>query len=134
MVTAQQGRALPTADKIDDLPSLFDGLIKLARSGLGITAFGAQVLDLPPSYTTQSHDETATGQEELYVALRGDGAVLTDGSAGTRLTPDVLVVVPPECGRALQSGPEGLRVLVIGGTPGAAYQPPAWTNTEEVAP
>ncbi|HEY7633418.1 MAG TPA: hypothetical protein VH817_22140 [Thermoleophilaceae bacterium] len=133
MTTAQQDRAMPTAARIDDLPALFDGLMKLARSGLGITAFGVQVLDLPPSYTTQSHDETATGQEELYVALRGDGAVVTDGSTGTHLTPDVLVVVPPECERALQSGPGGLRVLVVGGTPGAAYEPPAWTETEEAA-
>lgn len=133
MTTAQQGRATPTAARIDDLPGLFDGLMKLARSELGITAFGLQVLDLPPSYTTQSHNETATGQEELYVALRGDGAVVADGSTGTRLTPEILVVVPPGCDRALQSGPDGLRVLVVGGTPGAAYEPPAWTETQEAA-
>jgi hypothetical protein len=133
MATVQHDRTTPKAARIDDLPGLFDGLMKLARSELGITAFGVQVLDLPPSYTTQSHDETATGQEELYVALRGSGAVLVDESNGTQLTPDVLVVVPPECARALQSGPEGLRVLVVGGTPGAAYEPPAWTETEAVA-
>ena len=124
---------VPRAAQIDDLPALFGGLMKLARSGLGITGFGVQVLDLPPSYTTQSHAETATGQEELYVALRGDGSVVVDGSTGTRLAEGVLVVVPPECDRALSSGPDGLRVLVIGGTPGQAYEPPAWTNAEEVA-
>ena len=133
MTTVQHDGTTPKAARIDDLPGLFDGLMKLARSELGITAFGVQVLDLPPSYTTQWHDETATGQEELYVALRGSGAVLVDESTGTQLTPDVLIVVPPECGRALQSGPEGLRVLVVGGTPGAAYEPPAWTETEAVA-
>ena len=133
MATAQHDRTAPTVAKIDDLPALFDGLMKLARSELGITAFGVQVLDLPPSYSTQAHDETATGQEELYVALRGSGAVVVDGYAGNLLAPDTLVVVPPECERTLQSGPEGLRVLVVGGTPGAAYAPPAWTETEEVA-
>ena len=33
-------------------------------------------MDLPPDYTTQSHDESDTGQQELYVALRGSGAVV----------------------------------------------------------
>ena len=46
---------------IDDLPSLYDGLIKLARSGMGVTAFGVQVLDLPAVFTTQSHVEADSG-------------------------------------------------------------------------
>jgi hypothetical protein len=37
---------------IDDLSSLFDGVIKLARAGLGISAFGVRVLGLPPDYLT----------------------------------------------------------------------------------
>ena len=69
---------------IDDLPSLYDGLIKLARSGLGITAFGVQVMDLPPDYTTQSHDEAGSGQQELYVGLRGHGLGPHATSSGCR--------------------------------------------------
>ena len=51
----------PTAvvSAIDDMPQLWDGFAKLVRAGLGITAFGAQVMDLPPDYSTKSHDESA---------------------------------------------------------------------------
>ena len=40
------------AASIDELPGLYDGLIKLVRTELGITAFGVQIMDLPPDYTT----------------------------------------------------------------------------------
>ena len=112
---------------VDELPSLYDGLIKLARWGLGVTAFGVQIMDLPPDYTTDSHDESDTGQQELYVALRGAGAVVVDGTP-MPLDPEHLVRVDAGVDRVLTSGPTGLRVLCIGGVPGAPYVAPEWTG------
>jgi hypothetical protein len=132
VMTATQYTSTPPREvDIDELPALFDGVIKLARSALDIRAFGVQVIDLPPSYTTDSHDETATGQEELYVALSGDGAVDVNEWGSLALEPGRLVVVPPARARTLRSGDAGIRVLVIGGTPGEAYVPPQWTEAEE---
>ena len=92
------------ASAIDDLPQIWDGFAKLVRAGLDISAFGVQIMDLPPDYTTASHDESETGQQELYVALHGAGV-----------------------DRTLTSGPDGLRVLCVGAVPGAAYVAPEWT-------
>jgi uncharacterized cupin superfamily protein len=111
---------------IDDLPQIWDGFAKLVRAGLDITAFGVQIMDLPPDYTTASHDEADTGQQELYVALRGAGAVVA-GDERLPLDPEHLVRVNAGVDRALTSGPEGLRVLCVGGVPGAAYVAPEWT-------
>jgi mannose-6-phosphate isomerase-like protein (cupin superfamily) len=127
MATIPQERATARAADIDSLPSLYDGLIKLARSALDITAFGVQVIDLPPSYTTDSHDESASGQEELYVALSGSGGIVLEDES-IPVAAGRLVVVPPECSRRLASGAEGLRVLVVGSTPGQPYEPAAWTE------
>jgi uncharacterized cupin superfamily protein len=116
-----------SARAIDDLPQLWDGFAKLVRSGLGITAFGVQIMDLPPDYETESHDEADTGQQELYVALRGAGAVVTDGE---RLPLDAEHLVRIDAGvpRVLTSGPAGARILCVGSVPGAAYEPPEWTR------
>jgi hypothetical protein len=111
---------------IDDLPQIWDGFAKLVRAGLDITAFGVQIMDLPPDYTTASHDEADTGQQELYVALRGAGAVVA-GDERLPLDPEHLVRVNAGVDRAVTSGPEGLRVLCVGGVPGAAYVAPEWT-------
>jgi uncharacterized cupin superfamily protein len=115
------GRAL------DELPALWDGMVRLVRAGMGITAFGANLMELPPDYTTESHDESETGQQELYVVLRGSGAVVI-GDAQVPLDAERMVRVDAGIGRALMSGPEGLRVLCIGGVPGAPYVAPEWSS------
>jgi mannose-6-phosphate isomerase-like protein (cupin superfamily) len=115
------------ASAIDDLPQVWDGFAKLVRDGLDIRAFGVQIMDLPPDYTTGPHDESDTGQQELYVALRGSGAVVA-GERRLPLDPEHLVRVDAGVDRVLTSGPEGMRVLCVGGVPGAAYAAPDWTT------
>jgi mannose-6-phosphate isomerase-like protein (cupin superfamily) len=89
-------------------------------------------MNLPPDYSTKSHDESGSGQEELYVCLAGSGAVVLDGD-GTEFALDAeqLAAVGPGVARTLRSGPDGLRVLIIGGTPGQAYEPPGWSSHGE---
>ena len=109
---------------IDALPDKWDGFMRMVRPGLGITAFGANIMNLPPDYTTRSHDESGSGQEELYVRLAGAGwIVLEDGGERLPLDEEHLVAVGPGTSRALASGPDGLRVLIVGSAPGRAYEP-----------
>ena len=116
------------AKAISELPTLWDGFANLVREGLGITAFGAQIMNLPPDYETKSHNESASGQEELYVALSGCGAVVIGGER-VPLDPERVVAVGPALDRVLASGPEGVRVLCVGSTPGKGYSPPEWTTS-----
>ena len=116
------------ASRIDDLPQIWDGFAKLVREGLDITAFGAQIMDLPPDYETKSHNESDSGQEELYVALRGSGAVVMGDGERAALDSDNVVAVAPQTDRTLTSGPEGLRVLCVGSAPGKGYEAPEWTE------
>ena len=118
------------AKPIDELPTLWDGFAKLVRPGLEITAFGANIMDLPPDYSTAPHDEADSGQEELYVALQGSGSVDIDGER-LPLDADHLVKVDPGTDRVLSSGPDGLRVLCISGVPGGVYEPPGWSSSGE---
>jgi uncharacterized cupin superfamily protein len=115
--------------RIDELPSLWDGFVRLVRPGLGLSAFGANVMNLPPDYATKSHDESTSGQEELYVCLAGSGTVvLDDDGSELPLDGDQLAAVGPGVSRTLKSGPQGLRVLIVGGTPGRAYEPQSWSS------
>ena len=119
-----------SAKALDELPSLWDGFARLVRPGLEITAFGANIMNLPPDYTTKSHDESETGQQELYVALQGSGSVEIEGER-LPLDAEHLVRVDAGTARALSSGPDGLRVLCVGGVPGGVYEPAEWSSSGE---
>jgi mannose-6-phosphate isomerase-like protein (cupin superfamily) len=119
-----------SAKSIDELPTLWGGFAKLVRAGLDITAFGANIMDLPPNYSTKSHDEAESGQQELYVALRGSGSVDID-DAQLPLDAGHMARVDAGTARVLSSGADGLRVLCIGGVPGGVYEPPEWSSTGE---
>ena len=125
-------RTMPgySAKSVDELPTLWDGFAKLVRPGLDITAFGANIMDLPPDYSTKSHDESESGQQELYVAMRGAGSVDIDGQSHS-LDGDHVVRVDAGTSRVLSSGPDGLRVLCIGGVPGGVYEAPDWSSEGE---
>jgi uncharacterized cupin superfamily protein len=113
-----------SGSSIEALPDMWDGFMRMVRPGLGITAFGANIMNLPPDYTTRSHDESKSGQEELYVRLAGAGWIVLDAdSERLPLDEEHLAAVGPGTSRALASGPEGLRVLIIGSTPGRGYEP-----------
>jgi hypothetical protein len=44
---------------------------------------------------------------------------------------EVVARVAPEARRLFQTGSEGARLLIVGGTPGAAYEPQEWSSGGE---
>jgi hypothetical protein len=93
------------------------------REHLGICAFGINAYSPAEDGTLISeHDESASGQEELYIVLDGNATFEIDGDtvdapAGT------YVFVKPEARRKATG--EGT-VLAVGAAPGRAFQPLDW--------
>ena len=110
------------------------GGFKLARASLGVESFGMQIMDFPPSFSRHpAHDHSGDGQEEVYVVLRGSGEVEIEGER-VPIDPETVVRVVAGTSRRLVPGPEGMRVLALGGTPGRAYEPPEMSKPEGVGP
>lgn len=110
--------------KIDDMDAALFGSFKRARAELGVESFGMQVIDLPPSFDGYpSHNHSHDDQEEVFLALRGSGELEVDGER-MPLDQDHMMRVGPAEQRKVWVGPEGLRLLVLGGTPGKVYSPP----------
>jgi uncharacterized cupin superfamily protein len=110
--------------RIDEMEAIYGNAFKRARAELGVNAFGIQVLDLPPNVTQYpEHDHSEDGQEEVYVALRGSGEIEIEGERH-RLDPETMVRVSPHVKRKIWTGDEELRLLAIGGVPGAPYEAP----------
>ncbi len=111
-----------TTKHIKDMEAAFGGGFVKARGELGVTSFGMQVIQLPPNYEDYPlHDHAESGQEEVFLALKGSGWMEVEDER-VELEPEVFVRVGPEPKRKVFAGPEGLRMLALGGTPGAAYE------------
>ena len=102
---------------IDEMEASFLGSFKRARAELGVTSFGVQVIDFPPNNDLYpEHDHADDGQEEVYLALSGEGELDIEGETHP-LTPDVMVRVGPGVKRTIRTGDSRLRLLAMGGTP-----------------
>src|SRR5579884_1862961 len=111
-----------TAKRLEDMEAGFGGGFVKVRAELGLSAFGVQVIQLPPGNEAYpEHDHAETGQEELYVVIGGSGWLDIEGER-VDLDAETLVRVGADVKRKAHAGPEGLRMLVVGGTPGKAYE------------
>ena len=93
------------------------------RESLGIHAFGINAFTPGEDGTLVSeHDEAGTGQEELYIVVDGTVTFDIDGEA-VAATPGTLVFIGPEARRKATG--DGT-VIVVGATPGEAYEGLDW--------
>jgi hypothetical protein len=93
------------------------------REHLGIRSFGVTAFEPGEDGTLVSeHDEAGSGQEELYVVLDGRATFEVDGET-VDAPPGTLVYVGPQARR--KASGDGT-VLVVGATPGEAYQGIDW--------
>jgi hypothetical protein len=93
------------------------------REHLGIHAFGVNAFTPNEEGTLiNEHDETGSGQEELYIVLEGTATFEVEGESFDAPV-GTLVSVPPETRRKATG--DGV-VLALGGTPGEAYQGLDW--------
>jgi mannose-6-phosphate isomerase-like protein (cupin superfamily) len=98
------------------------GQFAYAGRGLGVTAWGMNLLNLPSSWPGYpDHDHAKDGQEEVYIVLEGT-ATLEAGGKTWALERGTLARVGPQQKRKILPGPHGVTILAIGGTPGKAYE------------
>jgi hypothetical protein len=114
-----------TVKRIDDMEGVVFGSFKRARAELGVESWGMQVIDIPPQATQYPvHDHAESGQEEVFVALRGSGEVEIEGEGRHPVDTETMVRVGPGLKRKIWPGDDGVRILALGGVPGKPYEAP----------
>jgi uncharacterized cupin superfamily protein len=98
----------------------------LARKACGTTAFGYNLVEIGPGGQIPEHDESGSGQVELYVILEGEAVMLLDGEehpapAGT------FASIEPAATRTILNRSGGTVVaMLIGVEPDGGYEPMSW--------
>src|ERR1700759_1300462 len=121
-----------TAKRIDDMQANHGGGFVLARAELGVTAFGMQVIQMPPGFDGYpDHDHAETGQEEVYAVLSGSGSMDIEGES-VEMDGGTLIRGGPDTKRRVVAGPEGIRMLIVGCTPGEPSKIAEGTELEAI--
>jgi hypothetical protein len=93
------------------------------REHLGIHAFGINAYTPREDGTLiGEHDESGSGQEELYIVLDGNATFEIDGDTVEAAAGTYVFVAPEARRKAIGDG----TVLALGATPGEAYQALDW--------
>lgn len=116
---------------IDEMEPIFEGLARRARAELGVTAWGMQVMTLPPNwdgYPNHNHDATTdeAGQEAVYIPLDGLAVLVADAQR-FELRPGVMVRLGAEQRRQILPGDAEIRLIALGGVTGV-HHPSPWTE------
>jgi mannose-6-phosphate isomerase-like protein (cupin superfamily) len=98
------------------------GAVRFVRRRLRAKAFGVNWFELGPGQTGREHDESASGQEEVYVTVGGSGTLTIDGDA-VELRPGVCVRVDAGSTRVPCAGDDGLAFVAVGAPVDRPYEP-----------
>ena len=113
-----------TVKQVGDMEAIFYGSFKRAGAELEVGSFGMNVCYFPPDAgegVYPDHDHADVGEEEVYIAWKGSGILTVEGEEIT-LDQDTMVRVGPETKRKVRSGPDGLRLIILGGVAGEVYE------------
>jgi mannose-6-phosphate isomerase-like protein (cupin superfamily) len=99
---------------------------KSVRHHFGITGFGINAVTKDADKVLiPEHDEAGSGQEEIYFVHAGEVAATLDGERVT-VPAGGMIAVGPAVKRKIESTVSPTTLVVVGATPGAAYEVGDW--------
>ena len=99
---------------------------KLARKALGIGSFGFNLVEIEPGGQIPEHDESASGQDEVYIVLEGE-AILRLGGEDHPAPAGTFASIEPSASRTILNRSEApVTALLIGVDPSGGYEPMSW--------
>jgi hypothetical protein len=117
------------AKRLDEIPTIApdapdDPLWYPLQHHFGISAFGVNVYaaSRPGIELIGEHDETASGQEEVYVVISGSARFELDGEALTAPAVTVVAVRDPAVRRAATAVEPETHVVAVGGRAQEAFE------------
>jgi quercetin dioxygenase-like cupin family protein len=98
----------------------------LARKALGTSAFGFNLVEIGPGGQIPEHDESGSGQVELYVILEGDAVFRIDGEDHPAPAGTFASIEPTPRRTILNRSDAPVTALLIGVDPSGGYEPMSW--------
>lgn len=113
-------------DEFEAMEGSGEATWKLARKALGTSAFGFNLVEIEPGGEIPEHDESESGQVELYAILEGDAVMRLEGEEHPAPAGTFASIEPPAKRTILNRSDAPVTALLIGVQPGGGYEPMSW--------
>jgi uncharacterized cupin superfamily protein len=98
----------------------------LARKALGTAAFGYNLVQIGPGGQIPEHDETASGQTEVFIVLEGEAMMRLGGEEHPAPAGTFASMEPGASRTILNRSDAPVTALLIGVQPDGGYEPMSW--------
>lgn len=98
----------------------------LARKALGTDAFGYNLVEIAPGGQIPEHDESGSGQVELYLILEGEATMRLDGEDHPAPAGTFASIEPAATRTILNRSDAPVTAMLIGVQPEGGYEPMSW--------
>ena len=99
---------------------------RLVRRTLGVTAFGVNLVDVPPGEQIPEHDETDRDQEEVFYVVAGTPTLVIDGEDHVARAGTFARLDPQHSRTVRNDGDELASVLIASAPRSSGYTPMEW--------
>jgi uncharacterized cupin superfamily protein len=120
------GYSIRHRDEFESMEGSGEATWKLARKALGTSSFGFNLVEIGPGGQIPEHDETQSGQHELYVVLEGEATLRVGGEDHPAPAGTFASFEPPVSRTILNRSDAPVTALLIGVDPGGGYEPMSW--------
>src|SRR5262245_34417921 len=113
-------------DEFERMEGSGDSTWLLARKALGTRSFGYNLVEIAPGGQIPEHDESGSGQDELYLILEGEAVMRLDGEDHPAPAGTFASIEPPATRTILNRSDAPVTAMVIGVEPDGGYEPMSW--------
>jgi len=120
------GFTIKHRDEFESMEGSGDSTWRLARKALGTSAFGFNLVEIDPGGQIPEHDESGSGQVELYAILEGEAVLRIEGEDHPAPVGTFASIEPPATRTILNRSDAPVTALLIGVQPAGEFEPSDW--------
>lgn len=120
------GYSIKHRDEFESMEGSGECTWKLARKALGTSAFGFNLVEIAPGGEMPEHDESESGQVELYAILEGEAVLRLDGEEHPAPAGTFASIEPLANRTILNRSDAPVTAMLIGVQPEGGYESMSW--------
>jgi quercetin dioxygenase-like cupin family protein len=113
-------------DEFESMEGSGEATWRLARKALGTSAFGFNLVEIGPGGQIPEHDESGSGQVELYIVLEGDAVLRIEGEEHAAPAGTFASIEAPATRTILNRSDAPVTAMLIGVQPEGGFEPAGW--------